>query len=385
MMRFVLLLLVAAGALITGPLLAGNKGYVLIAIGSYTIEMTVISACLLALMLYAALLVLEAILGRLFGLRSATRRWFTSRQHQKARIQQHNGLLALAEGDWARAEKLFQSSARRSDDTLESLLAAAEAANAQGATERRDAYLQQLVNDYPEAELAAGMLKARLQLRHGEKAAATATLEALRADYPKHDGLGKLLAESTLASGSATALETLLPQLPDPNDETLARNLPLYTQVIRAAAHDQAALHQRWQQLPKNWRQRPELLAEYARQLLQLQAEAAAAEALVDGLRKSAPIPLLEVIPGFTQPQPALLAALQRHPAGSSAALALATGWLLLLQRDYPQAQQCFEQAIAMQPDARAYQALARLMEQQRLFEKASEYYRLSLRQGTVS
>lgn len=38
-----------------------------------------------------------------------------------------------------------------------------------------------------------------------------------------------------------------------------------------------------------------------------------------------------------------------------------------------------------MQPDARAYQALARLMEQQRLFEKASEYYRLSLRQGTVS
>lgn len=93
--------------------------------------------------------------------------------------------------------------------------------------------------------------------------------EALRADYPKHDGLGKLLAESTLASGSATALETLLPQLPDPNDETLARNLPLYTQVIRAAAHDQAALHQRWQQLPKNWRQRPELLAEYARQLLQ--------------------------------------------------------------------------------------------------------------------
>lgn len=40
MMRFVLLLLVAAGALITGPLLVGNKGYVLIAIGSYTIEMT---------------------------------------------------------------------------------------------------------------------------------------------------------------------------------------------------------------------------------------------------------------------------------------------------------------------------------------------------------
>lgn len=48
-------------------------------------------------MLYAALLVLEAILAVCLRC-SATRRWFTSRQHQKARIQQHNGLAGSGRG-----------------------------------------------------------------------------------------------------------------------------------------------------------------------------------------------------------------------------------------------------------------------------------------------
>ncbi len=62
-----------------------------------------------------------------------------------------------------------------------------------------------------------------------------------------------------------------------------------------------------------------------------------------------------------------------------NAAQALALGWLLLQQRDFPAARQQLEQALALQPSAAVYQALAQLMEQQRLFEKAATYYRLSL------
>ena len=49
MIRLFLLLVIIGAAMVCGPLLAGNKGYVLIAIGDYTIEMTVISAGILAL------------------------------------------------------------------------------------------------------------------------------------------------------------------------------------------------------------------------------------------------------------------------------------------------------------------------------------------------
>lgn len=374
MIRFLLLVMIAAAALVTGPLLAGNKGYVLIAIGSYTIEMTVISACLLALMLYAALLVLEALLGRLFGLRGATRRWFASRNSQKARIQLHNGLLALAEGEWARAEKLFHSSERRSDETLVQLFCAAEAANAQGADTRRDDYLQQAVTAHPEAGLAAGLLKARLQLRRGATAEAVSTLQALRIEHPKHAGLSKLLAEASLATDSSAAPAALLAPQPTADAEALA----LYRQALCAAGSDLNALQQHWQQIPKSWRQRTELQAVYGRQLLQLGQEETAASLLQEWLRKAPATPLLDLIPDLTQPQPSLLATLQRHPA-TEPGMAQAIGWLLLLQRDYPQAQRQLEQALASQPDPRTYRALARLMEQQRLFEKASEYYRLSL------
>ena len=38
MIRLFLLLVIIGAAMVCGPLLAGNKGYVLIAIGDYTIE-----------------------------------------------------------------------------------------------------------------------------------------------------------------------------------------------------------------------------------------------------------------------------------------------------------------------------------------------------------
>ena len=66
MIRILLLLGILGAALLCGPLLAGNKGYVLIAIGEYTIEMTVISAGILALLLYGVLWCTERLLLRLF-------------------------------------------------------------------------------------------------------------------------------------------------------------------------------------------------------------------------------------------------------------------------------------------------------------------------------
>ena len=116
MLRYLLLLLVTAAALIAGPLVAGNKGYVLIAIGQYTIEMTVISACLLAVGLYVLLLITESLLSRLFGLRGATRRWVHRRRQRKTGLQLGNGLQALLEGRHAQAEKLLLASSAHGDE-----------------------------------------------------------------------------------------------------------------------------------------------------------------------------------------------------------------------------------------------------------------------------
>ena len=107
MLRMIVLFAVIAGAMIAGPLLAGHKGYVLIALGDYTIEMSVVSALLFALLLYFTLLLLEAALARLFSLRGNTRDWFHHRRRTKARQQTLSGALALAEGRYAQAESLM--------------------------------------------------------------------------------------------------------------------------------------------------------------------------------------------------------------------------------------------------------------------------------------
>ena len=89
---------------------------------------------------------------------------------------------------------------------------------------------------------------------------------------------------------------------------------------------------------------------------------------------------LLAVVPQLQQPAPKLLAQLQKseQSAEPSADLLQAIGILLLRQREMEQAQAYLERAVALQPQATAYRALAELMEQQRLFEKANFYYRQS-------
>lgn len=381
MLRYLLLLLVTAAALIAGPLVAGNKGYVLIAIGQYTIEMTVISACLLAVGLYVLLLITESLLSRLFGLRGATRRWVHRRRQRKTGLQLGNGLQALLEGRHAQAEKLLLASSAHGEEQSIRLLAAALAAHAQGASERRDDYLQQVEEGAPQLARGLSLTRARLQQTQGDHEAAKQQLQARLAQTPDDPQLLAQLAAHCLASQDWPLLDSLLPRLAQRRVASQLGQVgaQLYPALLEAEAKDIDELTRRWEQLPKASRQQPEVVAGYVNRLLDLEARELAEQTLAPLLRKQPDhAALLAPIRRWDHPAPQLLAILQKVTT-PSAAQALALGWLLLQQRDFPAARQQLEQALALQPSAAVYQALAQLMEQQRLFEKAATYYRLSL------
>lgn len=381
MLRYLLLLLVTAAALIAGPLLAGNKGYVLIAIGQYTIEMTVISACLLAVGLYVLLLITESLLSRLFGLRGATRRWVLRRRQHKSGLQLGNGLQALLEGRHAQAEKLLLASSAHGDEQSIRLLAAALAAHAQGASDRRDDYLQQVEESAPKLARGLSLTRARLQQAQGDHDAAKQQLQARLAQTPDDPQLLAQLAAHCLASQDWPLLDSLLPRLAQ---RRIANKLgqvgeQLYPALLEAGAEDVATLTRRWEQLPKANRQQPEVVASYVNRLLDLQARELAEQTLAPLLRKQPDNQaLLAPVCRWDHPAPQLLAILQKVTT-PDARQAQALGWLLLQQRDFPAARQQLETALALQPSAAIYQALGQLMEQQRLFEKAAAYYRSSL------
>ena len=386
MIRLFLLLVIIGAAMVCGPLLAGNKGYVLIAIGDYTIEMTVISAGILALLLYGVLWCTERLLLRLFHIKGSTRRWFTERRRRKARERTLAGTLALAEGQFQQAETLMRKSAPDSDQALLNYLSAAEAAQAQGQTERRDAYLQQAAEQHPRASLAVSLIRARLLLRQKQYSEAETLLQSLDQAHPQHAVIQQLLKECYLALGHWSQLLALLPQLSKRKQlstdelQQLQQQIypPLFTE--RAASAGRDGVMALWQELPRALRQDATTQAAAAMALIGLGDEVQAQEILLEGVRRSLSPYLLAVVPQLQQPAPKLLAQLQKseQSAEPSADLLQAIGILLLRQREMEQAQAYLERAVALQPQATAYRALAELMEQQRLFEKANFYYRQS-------
>jgi len=386
MIRLFLLLVIIGAAMVCGPLLAGNKGYVLIAIGDYTIEMTVISAGILALLLYGVLWCTERLLLRLFHIKGSTRRWFSERRRRKARERTLAGTLALAEGQFQQAETLMRKSAPDSDQALLNYLSAAEAAQAQGQTERRDAYLQQAAEQHPRASLAVSLIRARLLLRQKQYSEAETLLQSLDQAHPQHAVIQQLLKECYLALGHWSQLLALLPQLSKRKQlsadelQQLQQQIypPLFTE--RAASAGRDGVMALWQELPRALRQDATTQAAAAMALIGLGDEVQAQEILLEGVRRSLSPSLLAVVPQLQQPAPKLLAQLQKseQSAEPSADLLQAIGILLLRQREMEQAQAYLERAVALQPQATAYRALAELMEQQRLFEKANFYYRQS-------
>ena len=386
MIRLFLLLVIIGAAMVCGPLLAGNKGYVLIAIGDYTIEMTVISAGILALLLYGVLWCTERLLLRLFHIKGSTRRWFSERRRRKARERTLAGTLALAEGQFQQAETLMRKSAPDSDQALLNYLSAAEAAQAQGQTERRDAYLQQAAEQHPRASLAVSLIRARLLLRQKQYSEAETLLQSLDQVHPQHAVIQQLLKECYLALGHWSQLLALLPQLSKRKQlsadelQQLQQQIypPLFTE--RAASAGRDGVMALWQELPRALRQDATTQAAAAMALIGLGDEVQAQEILLEGVRRALSPSLLAVVPQLQQPAPKLLAQLQKseQSAEPSADLLQAIGILLLRQREMEQAQAYLERAVALQPQATAYRALAELMEQQRLFEKANFYYRQS-------
>ncbi|EKP0261066.1 heme biosynthesis protein HemY [Aeromonas sobria] len=382
MIRIIILVAVMVAGLIFGPQASGNKGYVLIALGNYTIESSVTSAVILAVLFYGALLLIEWLLGRVFGLRRKTQGWYGSRRRRKANQQTVAATLAMAEGHYSQAEKLMIKGASNSDTPLLNYLSAAKAAQARGDDARRDQYLQKAQEENPKAELALTLTQTQLQIEQGQYDTALAMLESVYALNPRHPMVLDQLRQVHLARQEWSALCDLIPALHKVGKLTPKQEEDLLQQAwsgrLQQAANSLETLKAVWQDLPRKLRLEPELLACYGDLLRQLGADNEAATLWQEALRKQ-PVPqLLTRLPKLKLDnyQP-LLALLQKQQGQPNVDTALAQLYLLAGQLD--DAQKLLEQEVVSAPSAAAYHALGQLMDKRRLTNKANEYYRQAL------
>ncbi len=382
MIRLIVLVAVMIAGLMFGPEASGNKGYVLIALGNYTVESSVTSAVILAVLFYGALLVIEWLLARVFGLRRKTLGWYGSRRRRKANQQTVAATLAMAEGHYSQAEKLMLKGASNSDTPLLNYLSAAKAAQARGDDVRRDQYLQKAQEENPKAELALTLTQTQLQIEQGQYDTALAMLESVYALNPRHPMVLDQLRQVHLAREDWAALIDLIPVLhkvgkltPKQEEDLLHR---AWTGRLKAASVALETLRPVWQDLPRKLRQDPDLLAAYGDRLRELGADSEAAELWLDALRKQVSPQLLARLPKLKlesyQPVLTLLQKIQDQP-GVEAALAQ----IYLLAGQLDQAQRLLEQEVAKTPSAAIYHALGQVMDKRRLTNKANEYYRQAL------
>ncbi|HHQ4643119.1 TPA: heme biosynthesis HemY N-terminal domain-containing protein [Aeromonas veronii] len=382
MIRIIILVAVMVAGLIFGPQASGNKGYVLIALGNYTIESSVTSAVILAVLFYGALLIVEWLLGRVFGLRRKTLGWYGSRRRRKANQQTVAATLAMAEGHYSQAEKLMIKGASNSDTPLLNYLSAAKAAQARGDDARRDQYLQKAQEENPKAELALTLTQTQLQIEQGQYDTALAMLESVYALNPRHPMVLDQLRQVHLARQDWSALCDLIPALHKVGKLTPKQEEELLQQAwsgrLQQAAGSLETLKAVWQDLPRKLRLEPELLACYGDLLRQLGADGEAATLWQEALRKQPMPQLLARLPKLKLDsyQP-LLALLQKQQGQPEVDTALAQLYLLAGQLD--DAQKLLEQEVERAPSAAAYHALGQLMDKRRLTNKANEYYRQAL------
>ncbi|MGL4470124.1 MAG: heme biosynthesis HemY N-terminal domain-containing protein [Aeromonas hydrophila] len=382
MIRLIVLVAAMVAGLIFGPQASGNKGYVLISLGNYTVESSVTSAVILAVLFYGALLIVEWLLGRVFGLRRKTLGWYGSRRRRKANQQTVAATLAMAEGHYSQAEKLMLKGASNSDTPLLNYLSAAKAAQARGDDVRRDQYLQKAQEENPKAELALTLTQTQLQIEQGQYDTALAMLESVYALNPRHPMVLDQLRQVHLAREDWAALIDLIPVLHKVGKLTPKQEEDLLQQAWRgrlnAASGALETLRPTWQELPRKLRQDPDLLAAYGDRLRQLGADNEAAELWLDALRKQVSPQLLARLPKLKldsyQPMLTLLQKIQDQPDVDAA---LAQVYLLAGQLD--DAQRLLEQEVAKAPNAAVYHALGQVMDKRRLTNKANEYYRQAL------
>ena len=177
------LLLVAAGL---APMFQSDPGRVLINLGEWTVETSV-------LVLVGAFVLLWFTVQLLAWIWRMPAEAGRKMREERAVKQLEKGLLALTEGDWLTAEKALEKSASAQGRTTAHYLAAAQAADSQDAPERREYYLEQADSGGSKRHFLVELTRARMLLSNRQSRQAIEVLERLQGRRKKHPQVLELL------------------------------------------------------------------------------------------------------------------------------------------------------------------------------------------------
>lgn len=191
MIRLFILLLIVAAGMVAGPLLEGHQGYILIGLGDYTIEMSVVGAVIALILFYILVQLTIMLIKLLWRLGPGVHHQLRTRQRHQARQQMEEGILALYQEDFSSAHQQLSKSARRSETPSLNYLSAARAAALNGELHLSDQLLAKAdkKSNNEQTQHAVWLAQARTKLENGEIEAARELLARLPQPHQRPSSL----------------------------------------------------------------------------------------------------------------------------------------------------------------------------------------------------
>ncbi len=378
-------LVVLIGASALAILIKDDPGYVLIVAGPWSVETTLALLVSALVVLFAALYFTIRFLVRLKGIPRSIGSWRGQHKQKLAQKALTYGLVELSEGQWRQAERHMLKYAGQGEAPVLNYLAAARAAQEQGAEDRRDRYLKLAHEVEPNADVAVGLTQAELLLSQDQKEQALATLRRLYQLVPSHPQVLKPLGRLYREMGEWKNLIDLLPKLRKRkvfDDKTLdAMAREAYAALLRDS-EDVRTLMDTWSSVPKALREEEELLLVYLQRLMDL-GESAQGEPLLRAVlkrrRSDALLRMYGLLKGPDLPRQLVQA--ESYLAGHEQdATALLTAARLCLRNGlWGKARGYLEACVGVRPDAEACAELAILLDKLGERDAALARYREAL------
>lgn len=361
--------------------LLGDPGYVAINFRGYLIEMSVPVLLGLAVLLLMSVWLIRRLVQAPKRLGEAAGRYRSGR----AGVKLTRGMIEVAEGNFARGEKLLARAASTSDAPLFNYLQAARAAHLQGKDDRRDEWLKLAYEHTPEAANAVLLTQAELQLDREQYEQALATLRRIEENSKDHSYALALLGRLYFRLKDWAHLAEILPRLRKQGrveQERLDKwAIRVHTENFENAADGEAVIAE-WKSVTKGLRSETALLDAYYMSLMRVGLHDKAEKDLAAALKTEWRAPLVRLF-GLVEgadPSKQLKRAedwLTKH--GDDVDLLLAAARLCLRNELWGKARSYLETVIALRPTPEAYQEYGRLLTQLGETDAAADAYRQGL------
>lgn len=388
MRLLILSFLVLVGGALFAHFVRRDPGYVLIGFGHYSIEMSLALFIVLALVLIFTSYYVLRLLGVIGRTPKQMKKWSSKRKEKSAHKSLNKGLLAQAEGKWHNAERALVTQADSSSNPVLNYLAAARAANEQGATERVDRYLRLAHAKAPKDDIVVDLTKIELLLENEDDEAALALILSLRRKHQKNPRLLGLLAQTYQRLEDWKSIVDILPELRRRRalelDQFLKLEKATYQGLLSNALDNGSAdkLREAWRLIPKHWQQDSLFLAPYVEGLIALNESSMTEALLRDAINRKWDPVLVELygaLEGVNHAKQMDVAERWLDMHRDDAALLYTLGRICMQRKLWGKARSYIESSIALEPRADKYQTLAQLLEETGETESAAECYRKGL------